>query len=55
MFGKARKDGKQKQPSKRKEYAIQFGGSGTHLDWSVRNVCMCGLLGKNGWHRVEEP
>ena len=27
--------------------------SGTHLDWSVRQVCV--LLGKNGWHRLGEP
>ena len=26
-----------------------------YLDWSVRKVCVCGLLGKNGWHRAEEP
>ena len=26
-----------------------------HLDWSVRKVYMCGLLGKNGWYRGGEP
>ena len=26
-----------------------------HLGWSVRKVCMCDLLGKNGWHRAGEP
>ena len=33
----------------------QSSSSGAHLDWSVRKVCLCGLLGKNGWHRAEEP
>ena len=29
--------------------------SGAHLDWSARKVCVCDLLGKNGWHRAGEP
>ena len=33
----------------------QSSSSGSHLDWSVRNVCVCGLLGKNGWRRAGEP
>ena len=33
----------------------QSSSSGAHLDWSVRKVCVCGLLGKNGWHRAGEP
>ena len=33
----------------------QSSSSGAHLDWSVRKVCVCGLLGKNGWHRGGEP
>ena len=28
--------------------------SSSHLDWSVRKVCMCGLLGRNGWHSAGE-
>ena len=33
----------------------QSSSSGAHLDWSVRKVCVCGLLGKNGWYRAGEP
>ena len=33
----------------------QSSSSRAHLDWSVRKVCVCGLLGKNGWHRAMEP
>ena len=33
----------------------QSSSSGVHLDWSVRKVYMCGLLGKNDWHRAGEP
>ena len=29
--------------------------SGVHLVWSVRKVCVWGLLGKNGWHRAGKP
>ena len=28
---------------------------GAHLDRSARKVCVCGLLGKNGWYRAGEP
>ena len=30
----------------------QSTSSGAHVDWSVRKVCVCGLLGKNGVHRA---
>ena len=30
----------------------QSSSSGAYLDWSVRKVCVCGLWGKNGWHRA---
>ena len=33
----------------------QSSSSGVHLGWSVRKVCVCDLLGKNGWHRAGEP
>ena len=29
--------------------------SRTHLDWSIRKVCVCGLLAKYGQHRAGEP
>ena len=29
--------------------------SAAHLNGSARKVCVCGLLGKNGWHRAGEP
>ena len=33
----------------------QSSSPGAHLDWSVSKVCVCRLLGKNGWHRIGEP
>ena len=33
----------------------QSSSSGAYLHWSVRKICVCGLLGKNGWHRAVEP
>ena len=33
----------------------QSSSSGVHLDWSVRKVYVCDLLGKNSWHRAGEP
>ena len=43
------------RPLKAELILRQSFSSGTHLDWSVRQVCECGLLGKNGWNRVGEP
>ena len=43
------------RPLKAELLLRQSSSSGAHLDWSVREVCMCGLLGKNGWHRAGEP
>ena len=43
------------QPLKTELYLRQISTSGAHLDWNVRKVCVCGLLGKNGWKRAGEP
>ena len=43
------------QPLKVELILRQSFSSETHLDCGVRQVCVCGLLGKNGWHRVGEP
>ena len=43
------------RPLKAELLLRQSFSSEAHLDWSVRKVCVCGLLGKNGWHRGGEP
>ena len=43
------------RPLKAELLSRQRSSYGTHLDWSVRKVCVCGLLGKNDWHRAGEP
>ena len=43
------------QPLKTELYLRQSSTSGAHLDWNARKVCVCGLLGKNGWKRAGEP
>ena len=42
------------RPLKAELLLRQSSSSGVHLGWSVRKVCMCGLLGKNGWDRGGE-
>ena len=42
-------------PLKAKLLLRESSSSGAHLDCSVKKVCVCGLLGKNGWHRAGEP
>ena len=39
------------RPLKAELLLRQSSSSGAHLDWNVRKVCVCGLEGKNGWHR----
>ena len=36
------------RPLKAELLLKQSSSSEAHLDWSVRKVCVCGLLGKNG-------
>ena len=43
------------RPLKAELLLKQRSSSGVHLGWSVRKVCVCDLLGKNGWHRAGEP
>ena len=33
----------------------QSSSSKAYLDWSVKKVWVCGLWGKDGWHRTGEP
>ena len=43
------------RPLKAELLLRQSSSSGVHLGWSVRKVCVCDLLGKNGWNRAGEP
>ena len=43
------------QPLKAELLLRQSSSSAAHLNGSVRKVCVCGLLWKNGWHRAGGP
>ena len=43
------------RPLKAELLLRQSFSSEAHLDWSVRKVYVCSLLGKIGWHRAGEP
>ena len=43
------------RPLKAELLLRQSSSSGADLDWSVRKVCVRGLLGKSGWYRAGEP
>ena len=43
------------RPLKAEVLLRQSSSSGARLDYNVRKVCVCGLKGKNSWHRAGEP